>query len=152
MELGLFTSDLDACPVKSKNIPILIVNALHHTEDMHGALEQLLGKGYRNILLVEPTNNILLRFLASRGFARRIEYSGVYPGRLELRKLHAFGAAYNYRVSVTTGWALPEDYYRRLFGGSRRLEHAVLALLDMFSAVTNLVKFGNYSVVHLSKL
>ncbi len=151
MELGLFTSDLDACPVKRTDIPILIVNALHHTGDMHGALERLLGNGYRDILLVEPTNNFVLRYLESRGISRRIEYSGVYPGRLELKRLRASGTSHNYSVSVTTGWALPEDYYRRLFGRSRRLERAVLGFLDLFSAVTNPVKFGNYSVVHLSK-
>ena len=125
--------------------------ALHHTGDMHGSLERLLSFGYRDVLLVEPTSNFVVRLLESRGISRRVEYSGVYPGRLELKKLRALGASHNYGVLVTTGWALPEDYYRRLFGKSRRLERAALALLDLFSAVTNLVKFGNYSVVHLSK-
>jgi hypothetical protein len=151
LEVGLFTSDLDACPVKTKDVPILIVNALHHTPDLHGALERLLGVGYENILLVEPTTNFFLRLLEGRGVSRRTEYSGVEPGRLELPKLRASSRAHGYTVKVTAGWAIPEDYYRKLFGGSRRVERAVLTLVDLFSAVTNVFQFGNYSVVHLSK-
>jgi hypothetical protein len=74
MELGLLTSGLDTCPVKRKDILILIliVNALHRTEDMPGVLEGLLGKGYKHILLVELNNNFLLWLLEGRGVSRRV--------------------------------------------------------------------------------
>jgi hypothetical protein len=87
INLGLFTSNLDECPIKNKDIPILIFEALHHTSDMHLAIERMLKEGYKHIFFVESTNNFIIRLLSKVGMAQRVEYSGVRPDRLELKKL-----------------------------------------------------------------
>ena len=51
-------------------------------------VERLLAQGYKAILLVEPTSNALIKCLARRGLAQRVEYSGVKPGRLEIGELY----------------------------------------------------------------
>ena len=152
LKLGLFTSDLNHCPIRRSAIPIMIVNALHHTQDMHVALEKILLVGHQNILFVEPTDNFLVHCLEKRGLARRVEYSGVKPGRLDLRKLQALGRRHGYKLRVTTHWIFPEDYFRKVFGKFKCLQNAFLAFLDLVSILTNLVKFGNVSIVHMEKL
>ena len=77
IRVGLFTADLAQVPIKSKDIPVLIVNALHHTQDMHAALKRLLAHDHHHLFLVEPTNNWLIRLLARWKLSQRIEYSGV---------------------------------------------------------------------------
>ena len=59
IRIGMFTSDLDACPIADTSIPLIIYEALHHVSDMHAALERYLQKGFRNIFLVEPTKTQL---------------------------------------------------------------------------------------------
>jgi hypothetical protein len=152
LRLGLFTSDLNHCPVENSDVPIVIVNALHHTGDMHAALEGILARGPSHVFFVEPTDNALIRFLARKGVARRVEYSGVNPGRLHLRKLRTISRRCGFRIRLATMWIFPEDYYRRIFGKSRLIQKAFIAFLDVFSAATNLIKFGNASVVHLERI
>ena len=65
IKVGLFTADLAQVPIKIRDIPVLIVNALHHTQDMHAALGKLLEHGHCNVFLVEPTNNFLIRLLSA---------------------------------------------------------------------------------------
>lgn len=152
LRLGLFTSDLNACPVREDSVPVVVVNALHHTADMHAALEAMLHNGYQHIVLNEPANNWLIRSMARRGMAQRVEYSGVKPGRLELRTVHDLARRYGYGMEAVTLWIVPGDYYRRLFGRIPALQPLVLAAINALSWLTNLVKFGNQAVVRLEKM
>ncbi|MBN1888515.1 MAG: hypothetical protein JW850_11015 [Thermoflexales bacterium] len=151
LKLGLFTSDLCHCPVRIKDIPLLVVGALHHTPDMHAAIEGLLANGYHNILFVEPADNFLLRGLARLGLARREEYSGVKPGRLELGRLRTLSRQYGYSLAVATAWVFPDDYYARIFGRVRGFQRLFCLAVDLLSTLTNLAKFGNSAIVHLQK-
>jgi hypothetical protein len=151
IKIGLFTSNLDDCPIQNREIPVLIYEALHHTSDMHVAIEHLLIKGYKHIFLVEPANNFLIKWLAIKGIAQRVEYSGVKPGRLDLKKLYSLCKNYGYKSSVTTTWHFPKDYYTKLFGSSPLLQSAFLLLLKAFSAATNPFKFGNEAICYLQK-
>lgn len=149
IQLGLFTSDLGQCPLWSRDVPVLIVAALHHTEDMHATLEKLLAHGYQDVLVVEPTGNLLLRLLARRGLAQRVEYSGLHPGRLDHQALRAMARQHGYRLSLTTLWVFPEDYCRRLNLQGPASSRLLSAGLDVLSTATNAIKFGNLSVAHL---
>lgn len=149
LRLGLFTSDLAHCPVYSRDLPVLIVAALHHTQDMHTTLARLLAHGYHDVLIVEPTSNALLQLLARRGLAHRVEYSGLRPGRLNHQVLQDMARQYGYRLALTTLWAFPEDYYRRLNSRGHISPQMFSAALDALSAATNPIKIGNVSVAHL---
>jgi|AMFO01.1.fsa_nt_gi hypothetical protein len=151
LEVGLFTSDLQRCPVANREIPIVIVNALHHTQEMHVTLERLLEERYENLFIVEPTNNFIIRLFARLGVARRREYSGVIPGRLDLPRLKAMCSRHGYRLRLRTEWEFPRDYYRKIFGRSRLVQRWFFRLLNDFSMVASLVQFGNFSVVHISR-
>lgn len=151
LKVGLFTSDLQRCPIADRSIPIVIVNALHHTRDMHAVIESLLAQQYDNLFLVEPTDNFLIRLLARYGIAQRQEYSGVIPGRLELPRLKEMCRKHHYQVDLRTHWAFPRDYYRKIFGSSMRFQKVFFPLLNGISALTDIVKFGNFSIVHLHK-
>lgn len=152
LQMGLFTSDLSACPVKARTMPVVIVNALHHTQDIHAPVEDLMRQGVHNIFINEPANNWLIRWLARRGIAQRIEYSGVKPGRLELHTVHDLAQRYGYRVKATTFWVFPSDYYRRLFSQAAIAQTIFFGLLNLLSRATNLIKFGNQAVVRLEKI
>jgi hypothetical protein len=151
IKIGLFTANLDDCPIDNKDLPILIYEALHHTSDMHSAIERLLIQGYKHIFFVEPTNNLLIKWLAKHGLAQRIEYSGVKPGRLNLNKLYSLCKEYGYKPLITTMWHFPEDYYRKYIGYSRLLQSLFLILIDLFSIITRPIRFGNESIVYLQK-
>lgn len=152
LEIGLFTSDLQHCPVVSSEVPVVIVNALHHTQDMHTSLDGLLGKRFDDLFLIEPTDNFLIRFLARLGLAQRREYSGVIPGRLDLPRLKAMCQRHGYRLTLKTRWEFPRDYYKKLFGMSQGLQRLFFPMLNGFSSLTNLIQFGNFSIVHLARV
>lgn len=152
VKVGLFTSDLEYCPIKCKDIPVLIYEALHHTNDMHLTIEQLLIKNYHNILFVEPTSNFVIRYLARKGLAQREEYSGLKPKWLKLDELHKLCRKYGYESFVTTIWEIPEDYFRKFHKGEGIIQKIFLFAIDIISVITNILKFGSFSIVYLRKL
>jgi hypothetical protein len=152
IDFGRFTSDLQHCPVKSSDIPILIYEALHHTNDLHATLEDLLKARHSNLFLVEPTENVFIRWLARWGLAQRVEYSGLKPTRLRLGTLRSLCRRYGYRARITTQWVIPDDYFRLMCRNSRVLEQTVLFLVELLSGVGNVVKFGNVAIVRLEKV
>ena len=156
IEATIFSSDIDYCPVKkSNNYPIVICDALHHTPDMHESIDRLLQYGYKNIYFVEPANNFIVKLLEKFGLARRKEYSGCIPGRLEIKKLKLLASNYKYKIKINTLWEFPEDYYRKIFGKigeNRAIEACFLAIVDLWSYMTNYVKIGNFAIVHLEKV
>lgn len=145
--LGLFTSDLDRCPLRNKEIPILVFEALHHTADMHASIERLLAAGYKYMVFAEPSGNWLIRWLAQKGYAQRVEYSGVKPGRLDIGWVDQMCLQHGYNMDVITSWHFPDDYFYKLFGKSRLIRKLFLAILDLISAVTRPFRFGNIAVV-----
>jgi hypothetical protein len=151
LRVGLFTSDLAACPVATQEIPVLIVGALHHTQDIHQSLEGLLARGYEDLFLVEPIDNGLMRWLARRGVARRVEYSGVKPGRLALSRARELARRYGYEMKAATSWAFPEDYYRRILPNRRWVQRGFFLLLSLLTHISRPVKLGNRAVIHMRR-
>ena len=153
--VALFTSDLDAVPLKDKSQAIVVYECLHHTPDMHESLRRMLDYGYKRIYLVEPTSNWLIRLLAKRGLAQRVEYSGVEPDRFDLQRVRAICADHGYNRSVWTMWEFPDDYYRsivrRVFKKDNRfVERATHLAIDGLSVVGRPFRFGNFAVIRLS--
>lgn len=151
IKCGLFTSDLDYCPIKTKEMPVLIYEAMHHTDDMHATIESLLKKGYRDVLFVEPTTNALVKLLAKLGLAEREEYSGLKPKWLDLGKLNELTRKYGYKSSIITMWDIPEGYFRKFYKKEGIVQDIFLSFVDIISGITNLFKFGSFSIVHLRK-
>lgn len=152
LQVGLFASDFDHCPWAATEIPLLIHQALHHTgSGMHQTLRTLLSYGFRNLILVEPTKHVLTGALARFGLAQRVEYSGVTPGRLDIAEVHSCATKFGYRMTITTNWSFPPDYFRILGGHNRIIGSGLLKTFDGISWCTNLLSCGNNSVCWLSK-
>jgi hypothetical protein len=150
-----FTSDLDAVPLRNANQGIVIYECLHHTADMHAALERMLAFGYADIFFVEPTTNWLIRLLARRGVAQRIEYSGVDPDRLDMRRLRSLATRYGYSRKVHTVWAIPIDYVaaiaRRLRLPQKAADRLTLVVCGVLSVVGRPFHFGNFTICALHR-
>ena len=59
--LGLFTCDFNRCPVKrSSEMVCFVFEALHHTDNVHMTIENLISKNFDHIVFVEPTRNWLI--------------------------------------------------------------------------------------------
>ena len=133
----LFTSDLDAVPLKDIGIPIVVYECLHHTPDMHATIERMLHYGYRVVYFVEPCSNWLMRILARFGLAEREEYSGLSPDRLDLAgRLRGLCDQYGYHLDVHTMWELPVDYFERVGRGRKWVERLLIAMIDGVSVAT----------------
>jgi uncharacterized protein YbaR (Trm112 family) len=150
--LCLFTSDLRLSPVVSNNsVLILVYEALHHTGDIHGAINTLLQKKYKHIIIVEPCTNFLIRILAKFGVAQREEYSGVIPDFLDIRTLRNLCKKNNYQVQVNTIWEIPEGYFRLIVKRGSILEKFILRLIMSMSVVTNIFGVGSFAIAYLNK-
>ncbi|OGP13622.1 MAG: hypothetical protein A2054_04325 [Deltaproteobacteria bacterium GWA2_55_10] len=149
--VGLFTSDLDECPIKVKDVLVIVYEAMHHTNDMHKTLEGLLSKGYRDVLFVEPSTNIIVGLLSKLGLAEREEYSGLRPKWLSIRKTRNICRKYGYGASFTTMWEVPEEYFRKLYKGDGLGQDAFLKLVDGISWVTDFFNTGSFTIAHLRK-
>ena len=150
-KLCIFTSDLDLCPIKTVSLPILVHQALHHTSDIHRAIEGLLKNGYVEMYFVEPADNFLIRFLARRGLAQRVEYSGVKPGRVNLGTLRKLCGLYGYDLKVKTRWEFPQDYLRRLFPRNGLMLNWFVTCLKVFSYIAGFFEFGNLATLRFIK-
>jgi hypothetical protein len=151
VELCVFTSDLDECPFHSREVPVLVYEALHHTPDIHRTLELLLARGFDHLLLVEPITNPLLRSLERWGLSRRVESSGVKPGRLHLATMERLARSHGYTSETTTMWVFPDDYLGRVATSGGPLQRAFLRLLESLSFATRPIRFGNFAIVHLRR-
>ena len=150
IQLCLFTSDLNRTPVRpNPHLPILIYEALHHTQDIHSTIAKLLRKRYKNILFVEPTTNFVVKFLALFGLAQRVEYSGLKPEFLDIGILKKLARKHKYNLKIRTLWHIPEDYFRFICKKGSKLESPLLKLIDLFSLLGNVFQFGSFSVVSL---
>lgn len=145
----VLTSDLNYCPVTAHEVPIVVVNALHHTGDMHEAIRRLLHYGYQNIFIFEPAGNWLISFFERRGLARRVEYSGVRPGRLDISRLRLMCASYGYQLNLQTMWSFPQDYFMRMGVESMMITRAFIGIVRTFSIITAPFEFGNSVIAHM---
>lgn len=154
-EFFYFTSDLDAVPLRDRESEIVIYECLHHTADLHAALERMLDFGYREIHLVEPTTNWVIRRLAHRGLAQRVEYSGVNPDRLDLRLLRGQAKRSGYDVRIRTIWQFPDDYAaavgKRLRLPTGWAERLSIAVCEVLTVLGRPFRFGNFSVCTLRR-
>ena len=130
-------------------MPIVVVNALHHTGDMHEAIRGLLHYGYQNIFIIEPAGNWLISFFERRGLARRVEYSGVRPGRLDISRLRLMCASYGYQLNLQTMWSFPQDYFMRTGVESMMITRAFIGIVRTFSIITAPFEFGNSVIAHM---
>lgn len=155
--ITFFTSDLDDVPIKDPGRTLVIYECLHHTPDMHVTLDRMMSFGYESIYFVEPTTNWLMEWLARRGLAQRIEYSGLDPDRLDLGKLDSICEQHGYEIDKSTLWEFPEDYYRRLIRvlpgnhNPRWLQRLTLGAIDLCTLVGRPFDFGNFAVCRLRK-
>lgn len=151
--LCLFTSDMNHPPIiPNPKMPVLIYEAMHHTGDIHYTMDQLLSQGYKNILFVEPTTNFIVRYLAKRGLAQRVEYSGGKPDFLDLPTLRKICKKYNYRLKVETVWEFPEDYLNKILKGNPFLEFLFMRFMDVVSYIGNTFKIGSMSIGFMEKV
>lgn len=150
IKLCLFTSDLNRVPLRpNPRLPVLIYEALHHTENIHSTIEKLLRRRYKNILFVEPTTNFVIKFLALFGLAQRVEYSGLKPEFLDIGILKKLARKHKYNLKIRTLWHIPEDYFRFICKKGSKLESPLLKLIDLFSQLGSIFQFGSFSVVSL---
>lgn len=150
--IGLFTSDLNFPPIlPNETTTVIIYEAVHHTGDMIKSINNLLVKRYKNILLIEPTTNFIVKVLAFFGIAQRTEYSGLKPEFLNLNKLKKIAEKKGYQIDITTLWDIPEDYFRIICKKPGFVQAMLLVFIDMFSDISNLFKFGNFSVILLKR-
>jgi len=151
INLGLIASDIRNSIIIPKNIPIVFTNVLHHTQDMHNVLEKYLTEKYQHILFIEPLDNFFISFLSAFGISKRIEYSGIKPGRLNIKLIRNMCKKYGYGISIKTLWSFPQDYYHKLFGNSIIIQKLFFLLINLFSDITNFIKFGNVCIGYLKK-
>jgi len=152
INLGLFTSDLNHTPIlPNKDLPILIYEALHHTGDIHFTIETLMQRGLKNILFVEPTTNFLIKILAKKGLAQRIEYSGLKPDFVDIQRVKKLANNYKYSIKVHTLWEIPEDYFRTIFKKGSMFEPFMLLIIDAISKIGDLFQFGSFAIVSLER-
>lgn len=151
--LGLFATDFDRCPIKrSSNTIGFVFEALHHADNVHGAIENLLTNNFDHLVIVEPTRNWFVNALSHVGLAMRVEYSGLKPDWINLRTVRSIARRRGYRVDVTTWWPFPDSLVPKWFKKSNFLITLLCAGVDGISCITNYFKFGAMSAIHFEKL
>ena len=149
--IALFTADIKRYTIIDKESPIIFINVLHHTSDMHAILEGYCKRAYSDIFMLESCDNVIMRFFARFGLSRRKEYSGIIPDRLNIRKMQAICRKHRYTLSLKTWWIFPRDYYYGLFGRIPGFENMFFFIMEILTTVTGLFKFGNVVTAHLKK-
>ncbi|NMD00697.1 MAG: hypothetical protein GYA62_13385 [Bacteroidales bacterium] len=150
--LCLFTSDLRYPPfIPNANFPIIIYEALHHTGNIHKTINTLLAKGYKDIIIVEPCTNFIIKILAKLGMAQKEEYSGMIPDFLDIKKLKEIASHRKYKLQIKTMWDIPENYIRLFSKEDGILEKIFMKLIYTFSLITNYFSIGSFAIVYFKK-
>jgi hypothetical protein len=151
-DLGLFAADFDHLPTRRRPAQVgLSFLALHHADDPHASLERLLERSFDRLVLVEPTTNWLVELLARLGLARRVEYSGVRPEWLSLRRVRGIADRLGYATTVETWWEVPRDRLPRRIRKSRHGWRPVLAAVEALSALLRPLGFGSMAAIALER-
>lgn len=152
VRLSLFTSDINHTPViPNDEYPLLIYEALHHTGDIHQAIEKLMQKKFKNIFFVEPATNFVIRILARFNLAQRIEYSGVKPDFLNIPTLRKLAKKHKYNLRIKTLWDIPEEFARVICKKGSLTEKLLLGTIDLISKISDKFQFGSFAVVSLER-
>lgn len=108
-DLGLFACDFTRPPLRDRpGLVVLVHHALHHSPPAIAALETLLQR-FDRVVVVEPITNPLVELLARARLAKRPEYSGVVPDWLPLTDVRNIGRRLGFDVQTRTWWELPVD-------------------------------------------
>ena len=150
--LGLLACEFQRCPVRrSPDVVGFVFEALHHTADVHQTIEQLLAQNFDQLVFVEPTRNWLTDLLAKWSLTMNVEYSGLTPDWIHLRKVRAIAQRMGYHMAATTWWPCPDNLVPRWIKCSTRLTRGFCRLVDIGSWLTAPFHFGAMSAVHLWK-
>jgi len=149
--LGLLACDFQRCPVKlSSDVVGFAYEALHHSDDVHRTIDILLNH-FEHLVFVEPTRNWLVNIAARFGLSMNIEYSGLKPDWISLRRLRQTAQRRGYRMEASTWWPFPDWAVPKLFKQVRSLGSGLCRAVDGVSCLTRPFKFGAMSAVHLWK-
>jgi hypothetical protein len=149
-DLGLVSCDFNRPPFRDRaGLVVLVHHALHHSPPAIRALETLLRR-FDRIVVVEPTTNWLVELLARARLAKRREYSGLDPDWLRLADMRSIGHGLGFDVQARTWWELPVDRLPRLARRRRVLWRPLLALLGLASRMTAPFSFGSMAAVSFS--
>jgi len=151
--LGLFAADFEHCPVRRDTGHVgLVFLALHHAEDPHRALSSLLERNFDQLVIVEPITNWLVELLARAGLARRVEYSGIRPQWLDVRRMRRIARANGCAMRIETWWELPRDALPDRVRRSAGAWRAPLALPAAWSRLTAPAHFGSMAAVRFARV
>jgi hypothetical protein len=151
-ELGVFASDFERCPVVRRPGQVgLVYHALHHSDDAHASLEALLDRSFDQLVIVEPVTNWLVEILARFGLAKRVEYSGVSPDWMRLRRIRRIASDRGYSVRVVTWWELPVARVPGVIARRPALWSAIVAVVFAVSRVLSVFSFGSMAAVRLAR-
>lgn len=147
LPVGLFVSEFLNVPMaKTEKRLGLVFQALHHTSDIHIALDSLLRNNFSTLVVVEPTTNWLIEFLAKFGLAKRVEYSGLNPSWLKLSEAKRIADEHQCGVNIKTWWEIP-PYLSTHFDRRPMARKMLTKFMDLFSSLTNFFSFGSMSCV-----
>ena len=147
LPVGLFVSEFSHIPVAKNDARIgLVFQALHHSSDIHAALNSLLRDCFTTLVIVEPTTNWFVEILSIFGLAKRIEYSGLKPSWLNLAEAKRIAKKNQFHMFVQTWWEIP-PYVSVRFDRMPFARMWLIKCVDLLSYVTNLFSFGSMSCV-----
>ena len=151
--LKLFACDFNACPLKRHREGVCFVfGALHHTDDVHKTIDMLLNRHFDRLVFVEPTRNWLVNILSRFGLAMNIEYSGLKPDWIDLRRVREIARTHGCEMDATTWWPIPPWGVPKVVKNSRTLSLLLCSFADLFSWLTAPFSFGSMSAVHIRRV
>lgn len=147
LPVGLFVSEFRRVPIAKAETRLgLVFQALHHSANIHLALDSLLRNCFSTLVVVEPTTNWLVECLAKFGLAKRIEYSGLYPSWLDLKEAKRIAGENRCRMYVQTWWEIP-PYVSVRFDRHPVARTFLTKFVDLLSRFTSYFSFGSMSCV-----
>lgn len=150
--LGTIACDFNHCPVtKEDKLVGFVFEALHHSDDVHRSLESLLANNFEHIIMVEPTRNWLVNLLEHLGLTMRVEYSGLKPDWIDIKRARKIAQRLGFTMDVKTWWPIPDALVPSALKRNRFMRIGLCAVVDAFSALTSLFNFGAMSAYHFRR-
>lgn len=151
-ELGLFASEFGRCPVpKLAGTHGLVFQALHHAVDSHDALAKLLDYNFDDLVIVEPITNMFLKVLARFNLVQRVEYTGVRPDWLSLKRVKQIADERGYAIDIRTWWEIPLYIAPPKLNKYPIVWKFLYQFVDKFSTITNMIQFGSMAAIHFKR-
>jgi methyltransferase family protein len=150
--LGLFAASFDHLPVRRRSDRVgLVYLALHHVADPHRTLERMLDENFDHLVLVEPITNRLVELLARAGLARRVEYTGMRPEWLRVKRLRRIARERGCQLRIETWWEIPRSQLPRRVRKSRRAWWPLYLLVEGLSWLTRPFRLGSMAAIRFSR-